>query len=139
LKLFHGTHSSSLPAIRREGLRPACLAATFELAMAYAEAAADEDGLSEGEPVVLEVEVEETHLRIDFPSLEEPCGYGGISSGVLERLVRRMWARETRLHPDWVCDGFIILPPERYDLSLNTVGTARCSVFVPWSGLRVVG
>lgn len=139
MKLFHGTHSSKLPGIRQDGLRLACLAAIFELAWAYAEAAADEDGVSDGEPVVLEVEVEEAHLRIDFPSLEEPCGYGGVSSGDLESQVRRMWEREAALHPEWVRNGFITLPPERYDLSLETVGTAHCSVPVPWSRLRVVG
>lgn len=138
MNLFHGTHSSRLPSIQAEGLRPACLAATFALAWAYAEAAADGDGVSDGEPVVLEVEVKEADLRIDFPSLEEPCGYGGLTSDVLESRVRRMWKREADLHPEWVKDGFITLPPERYDLSLKTVGTVRCTVVLPWASLRVV-
>lgn len=142
MRLFHGTASTALDGIEAQGLTAPCLTSSLALAEYYAEVAAEaaeEEGADEVNPVVLEVEVAEVDLSIDFCALEEPCGYDGLKIAVLEERVAEMWRREGKAHPEWLKDGVILLPPERFDLSLNTVGSARCSVLIPWANLRVVG
>lgn len=68
--LFHGTSDQHLDAIQEEGLEPgACLTDRLDIAEYYADEAAEETG---GEPVVLHVEVNETHLHADVAAIEEP-------------------------------------------------------------------
>jgi hypothetical protein len=87
-RLFHGTCSSLLPKIRREGLLPhTYLANDMRLAFSYAEATADDSDAGDGHPVVLEVLADPSALGVDRAALEEPVGYGPRTSASIEELV----------------------------------------------------
>lgn len=83
---YHGTNSSVLPEIAKNGLNSPYLATSPELAFYYAEAT---DG--DGQPVVLKVVVRDlSKLMPDRPSLNEPVGWGKYKSTDIEERIRRM-------------------------------------------------
>lgn len=68
--LLHGTTTDLLDVIRAQGLTRPYLTDDEDIALYYAEVAVEETGA--GEPVILEVEVDETFLLPDVNAIDEP-------------------------------------------------------------------
>ena len=76
--LYHGTRSSRLPEIFRDGLLKPYLTSDLEIAEYYAEEVDHLRKSTEQDvPVILEVEVDEsdTAIRPDYPSFDEPLSF----------------------------------------------------------------
>ena len=71
--LYHGTCTESLSRIYSHGLENAYFTDVFELAEYYSECAHED--LDNGEPVVLQVEVPTSLLKVDYNSYDEPLSY----------------------------------------------------------------
>lgn len=120
IKLYHGTSSCKLEAIHSEGLINPFLTSSLDLAMYYAETATDED---EGDYLILQVEVEEKNLRYDGNAMDEPVSVGVISIKELEALVRKKFNTLSLQHPEWIKDGYLIIPATEYKASLEVVAS----------------
>ena len=124
--LYHGTSLEFCNEILKKGLSNPYLTSSKELAHYYAEAS---DGY--GEEVVLEVHITDvSKLRVDYPSLYEPVGFGNIHSKTLEDNVELMFNEfEAKNITFTDCD---------YQVSLNTVYTCKYDGVISSTNLKVV-
>lgn len=131
--MYHGTSSGKLESIFKEGLVRPYLTSSPELAGYYAQVAAEEHG---GEPAILEVRAKKEALLYDSNAMEEPVAFDGLSVEELEALVEKEWEEQARGHPEWCREGYVLIPRERYEISLKVVGSCRCGAIIPPSHIK---
>jgi len=130
VRLYHGTNSDQLPAIRKRGLLNPYLSNVLEVAQQYAEAA---DG--GGDPVVITVDVDPSLLRVDRPSLVEPVGYGEYTGEDMEQRVSDALDELGEQRPECVLEPGLVEPPDdAYWVTLEACGTAQAEGVVKWDG-----
>lgn len=132
MRLYHGTNTEHLPAIREHGLKDPCLTSDYEIACEYADVAS-----GEGFPCVVSVEVDPSQLRIDWPSMSEPVGNSEFTGSQMDERVAAMFAEMREKHPErWDEEMQVMdLPDELYQASLDSVFTARAAGRVPVVGV----
>ena len=125
LVLYHGTSLEFYNKIIKEGLNNPCLTSSKELAYYYAEVADGDD-----DKVVLEVCIKDTtKLKIDFPSVYEPGGFGRINSKTLEDNVESMF-NELKINNTTFTDY-------DYHISLDTVYTCKYDDVISPNNLKI--
>lgn len=72
VKLYHGTSEKSLVQLLENGAEKIYLTSDSDQAEYYAECASEEDGSI---PKIVVIEVEESLLKADLPSFDEPLSY----------------------------------------------------------------
>lgn len=108
---YHGTSSSNIDSIRKNGLQDPFLTPCQRLAAYYAREAADSNG---GSPEILHVLVPDLDkLRYDGAAMDEPVTACG---DVDEDTVQDSWNQACKDHPEWISQisGCIVIPQEAW-------------------------
>jgi hypothetical protein len=120
-EFYHGTSTGRMAAITAGGLRDPFLADDYDLAMYYAEQAAEDDDSS---PAVLRVWPDEAQLRYDGAAMDEPVAVTGTIAAA-ERRAAAALSAAARAHPEWRHGRYISVPPEAWQISFGAVGSCR--------------
>ena len=105
--LYHLTSSKNMKNILKEGLKNPYLTDSLEIAEYYAECSCHELG---GNIVILKVEFDEENLRYDGAAMDEPVKVG-------ENKRNEQWRLAEEEHPEWVNNGYIVIPSNEYNYS----------------------
>lgn len=137
LILYHGTSRVFLNDIQARGLNHPYLTSELDLATYYAEVVAEDVG---GEPIILEVQVPEQALRIDFNALAEPVTFGAYKGrlSLLEEEVEQLYETLEQEHPEWNDEGTFRLPSQAYWVSLESVASCRAETVIAYSDIQLL-
>lgn len=133
--LYHGTNSIRLEKILQEGLSSPYLTNSESLASYYAEVSYEEEG---GEPILLEVEVDETKLLLDQNAMDEPVSYDDFKIADLEEIVEERMEILAKEHPDWMHNSYLRIPSHLYQISLETVASCKTEETIPVSKIEIM-
>lgn len=134
LTLYHGTCSKKLNKITKEGLNKPYLTNSYKLAKYYANEAVDEYG---GTETILEVNILECNLEIDYNALDEPVSFGEYTIDQLEEIIEIMLNDMGKKHPEWIKNGYVKLPKKNYKLSLNTIASCKCNTNIDANKIKI--
>lgn len=128
MRFYHGTSIHFLEAIKRDGLKSPYLTDSLEVARYYASVVAEN---TNSKPLILEIEVQEDLLLYDRAAMDEPV----LSS---EKSRDRALEQAQLEHPEWVKDGFLIVPGNAWDISLKGAHSVRAKGLIPHSKIRII-
>ena len=130
--MYHGTSSFLLPKILGKGLSNPFLCDSPGKGSYYAQVASESVG---GNPVVFRIppnRVDASRLRYDKAAMDEPVMAD-------DEARDDAWGLAAKEHPEWVDDGFIIIPPEAWEYSWDSVGSVRYDGVIPIGRRDVIG
>lgn len=115
MQVYHGTSTGTLHrAASNGGLVDPFVTPCEDIAWYYAEQAAEVDGTI---PTVVTLDVNESQLRYDGAAMDEPVMASDDTRDAA-------WNTAAAEHPEWLQNGYIVVPSEAWSVSWTGVQSA---------------